>query len=81
MFAYFDLTNIQINNLIEPRTENYLKSHHNSTIQGKALSFLKKCQYCERIKCTSCIYLVHRICSTLKPSEIIELQKLKRNNW
>ena len=35
----------------------------------------------KEIRCTSCISLVHRKCSKLKPSEIIELQKSKGSNW
>lgn len=38
MFPFFNLNKIQINNLIESRTKNYLTSHHNSIIEGKALS-------------------------------------------
>ena len=38
MFPYFDLTNVQINTLTGSTTENYLTSHHNFILQGKALS-------------------------------------------
>ena len=36
-FPFFDLT-IEINNTTESRIKNYLTSHHNSIIEGKALS-------------------------------------------